>query len=134
MAWAYDSVDFEYDDWAPYAVFEDDDVLVIRSEGDYFFALRINNADDEWLPLPLQSDDPDDLERLQSVARKLRETLNLFRARLQLQAPKDVDAESVVHDEETWRSTDDYDALWGRLQWIVPALLRMRDRLGGENT
>jgi hypothetical protein len=160
MAWVFDAPDFEYDDWSPYAVFEGDDVMVVWSEGDYFFALKADDAGDRWQPLPMQSDSPEDLERLRSVAGRLLDALGEYRHRPWRLADGVADRGSLAYEDDGfrafrsssgrgdpeyagpyelsvregdgWRRVDEYDTLWGLTQQIVSALLRLTEEGAGE--
>lgn len=136
MVWAFESPDFEYDDWAPYAVYEDSDVLVVRSEGDYFFALRVDDIGDRWHPLPMESDNPEDLERLRSVTDDLLDAAANYRRQLQRLGLTGEEVSSGANGwpagGDDWRRVDDYDTLWGRLQQLVPTVMRLKGRLSGD--
>jgi hypothetical protein len=114
MAWVFEANTFEYDDWSPYAVLETDTVLVVKSEGDYFFAFNANPVADHWEPLPLQSDRPLDLARLRAVVSTLLRIERQHR-------------DGGRYPADGWRRIDDYDTLWGAAQEIVRDLLRVMD-------
>jgi hypothetical protein len=108
MAWVYDQQEFEYEDWAPYAVFEANDVLVIKSEGDFFFAVKTATTGGRWQPLPMENETPEDLDRLRLVVARMLEAERRYQRELGLPERAPANGESA----------EDYDALWGIAQQI----------------
>ena len=108
MSWVFTSPDFDYEDWAPYAVFEGEDVLVVKSEGDYFFAVKMPGTAETWVPLPSESESHGDIERLRRVLARLYDGIG-------------PPAESLVPRIDC-EQTDEYDTLWGIAQKLSSLL------------